>query len=323
MMAAVFLCTGCLASAQEDVNTHPANAAELQAVLNNADRVVIYEYDPEKSESAQAIVYSSRKSEDISALKQALEIEPPKERSQCACLPTLEMRFFRKGKEIGEVSLFEESTIELSGWTQSARLTDAEKLRRWFKERGIGDAPSAAAEQTEREKQDALAARRWLDGMPEDLRPLWPGVLRDPIWQQTPSDGAKVCARNLEPTLAKEYPETNRRIRALFAWFGSGAGPWSGYYGWEDVPAQMLLQYPAEQLAYALQGAALPDAEAEGAARLFVNYAAGEEFRRPDDRTLIEKLPDSVREALLAHVAKSGDAEKLELARQALQGPEN
>jgi hypothetical protein len=315
--AAVFM-VGFPVRAQEEVNTRPANAAELQVVLNNADRVVIYQYDPEKSESAQAILYTSRKSEDLDALKQALAIETPQEWYRCSCLPTLEIRLFRKGKEIGAVSLFEGSTIELAGWTQDVRLADAEKLRRWFQERGIGDSPSTSQEQANRDK-DAAAARRWIGAMPEDLRPLWPGVLRDPIWQQTPAEGAKVSARNLEPALAKEYPDASRRIRLLFAWFGSGAGPWSGYYGWEDVPAQMLLRYPGEQLASALQGAPLTDAEAEGAARLFVNYAPGEEFRRPDDRTLLEKLPDTLREELLAHVAETGDAEKLQLAKLAFE----
>jgi len=43
----------------------------------------------------------------------------------------------------------------------------------------------------------------------------------------------------------------------------------------------------------------------------------------PEDRTLIVQLPDELKKTLLAHLTKTGDQEKLELARNAFQMPRN
>jgi hypothetical protein len=115
----------------------------------------------------------------------------------------------------------------------------------------------------------------------------------------------------------------NQRIRALFSWFGSGAGPWSGYCVWEDVASRMLLEYSAAELAAALQEEPLTGAQAEGAARFFVGYTPGASVRDRDDRTLIAQLPASLKQQLLEHVASTGDREKVESVRRAFQIPAN
>lgn len=145
--------------------------------------------------------------------------------------------------------------------------------------------------------------------------------MQNPLWWQLTTEAVKTNAKALEPVLAKEYPDVNQRIRSLFSWFGSGEGQWSGFYAWEDVPSQMLLEYSGAQLVNTLQGEPLTDAGAEGAVRFFVGYTPGALFRSPEDRTLIAQLPDELKKTLLAHLAKTGDQEKLELARKAFQIP--
>jgi len=304
-------------SAQDELNPHPANPPELLAAVERADKLVVYDYGVEKG------VYSSLEHKDISELRQSLVFDPPQEWFRCACFPMLEIKLYRKGKEIGVISLFDELTIEFSGWSGDARILDREKLLRWFDARRIKGPRDAIEAELESERVDAILAQRWLAAMPADLRPLWPEILQNSVWTQNPAVAPKGSAMVLDPVLAKEYPDVNQRIRSLFSWFGSGSGHWSGYYVWEDVPSQMLLEYSGAQLVNALQGEPLTGAEAEGAVRFFVGYVPDASFRQPKDRTLIAQLPDKLKKTLLDHIVRTGDKDKLEITRQAFQMPDN
>lgn len=322
-IASVALVIGLPVSAQDELNPHPANPAELLAAVDRADKIVVYNYDAEAEDQNRDILYSSLRLKDISELRQSLVIEPPKEWFRCACFPMLEIKLYRQGKEIGVVSVFDELTIEFSGWSGDVRIADREKLLRWFDAREIKGPRRAIEAELASERADDIVAQRWLAAMPPEVRPLWPEILRNPLWWQIPPDAAKASARVLDPVLANEYPNVNQRIRSLFSWFGSGSGHWSGYYAWEDVPSRMLLEYSAGQLVDAMQGEPLTDAEAKGAVRFFVVYTPGALFRPPEDRTLIAQLPDELKKTLLADVARTGDQEKLEMARKAFQMPDN
>jgi len=308
---------------QDELNPRPANVSELLAAIDRADRLVVYNVSFKTERNKQKVLYSSLKRRDISELERSLIIEPPTEWFRCACLPMLEIELSRQEREIGVISVFDELTIRFSGWSGDARIADREKLLKWFGVRGITGPHRAINEAAERQRTDAIAAERWLAGMPKDIRPLWQNVLENPLWWQLPPEAVKASARTLEPVLANEYPDVNQRIRSLFSWFGSGAGQWSGFYGWENVPSHMLLEYSGAQFVNALQGEPLTDAEAEGAVRFFVGYTPGALFRPPEDRTLINQLPDELKKALLDHLAKTGNQEKLESARKAFQIPQN
>jgi hypothetical protein len=198
-----------------------------------------------------------------------------------------------------------------------ARPADREKMLRWFDARGINAPRRAVGEQQAREKADSVAPARWLAVMPRYLRALWPQVLKDPQWRSDSAEAARAGAKILKPTVASEYPDVNHRIRSLFSWFGSG----SGYYGWEDVASQMLLEYSASELVNALQEKTLADTECEGAARFFAGYTPGALFRQDGDTTLIAQLPEELKKTLLEHVAKTGDQDKLRQARKAFHTP--
>jgi hypothetical protein len=48
----------------------------------------------------------------------------------------------------------------------------------------------------------------------------------------------------VQESLAAAYPEPRARVLALFRWFGSGAGPWTGFPVYEQLAEQILLQLP-------------------------------------------------------------------------------
>ena len=77
----------------------------------------------------------------------------------------------------------------------------------------------------------------------------------------------------------------------------------------------MLLEYASTYLVNAMQREPLTDAEAEGAVRFFVGYTPGALFSSPEERTLINQLPDELKRTHLDHLAKTDDQEKVESAR--------
>lgn len=148
---------------------------------------------------------------------------------------------------------------------------------------------------------------RWRSAMPKSIAPVWD----EAIWDQF-SPNLQV----LRDAIGKEFPDPRQRILALFAWFGSGAGPWSGFPSYEEVAEELLLDVPTPDLIAAAQTAGLSEPQLEGAARLFGGWAFGQ--RRPDDR---RTLPADLKRKLLDHSLKSADGDKLRRARKAFAEP--
>ena len=102
---------------------------------------------------------------------------------------------------------------------------------------------------------------------------------------------------------------------ALLGWFGSGAGPWSGYPSYESVPEELVLHYPTQVLVEALTATTPTAPQVAGAAR----YFAGWDFRqkKKDDGRL---LPAGLKHQLLRAAAATGLADNVERAKRAYGG---
>jgi hypothetical protein len=321
----------CLLSAGEKPTPHPVRPAELQLLIGRADRVVVY-----GNGTPYSAVYSSANPKDLLELQEALAVQSPKSWFRCACYPELQVELSRKGKELGVIEIEENLTIGFSQWSGDARPANRWRLLQWFDARGIQGPRRSYDRNLAIRKADRLASRRWLSGMPSTLRPLWPNLMRDPDWYNSSVNAAiERTANALTPSLTEQYPDARQRVRALFSWFGSGAGPWSGFPVAEEVPAHLLLQYMPQDLVSALEAPALTDREMEGAARFFSGYnyptpvrivpplfsgrAFGAPFRtEAKDRRLVEALPADLKKSLLEHVLKTGDPDNTRRARQAL-----
>lgn len=112
--------------------------------------------------------------------------------------------------------------------------------------------------------------------------------------------------------LKKEFPENTSRILVLLHWFGSGAGPWSGFYTYEMIPEQLLLDYPTKDLLEAIESTPLTETQIEGAARLFGGWDFSQ--KRPED---LKTLPADLKMKLLKHSLKSKDKDKRDRAKHA------
>jgi len=281
-----------------------ADVTKLQSVIDRADKVVVYDTSDIRVEHQ---IYSSSNRPDLAALRVSITIEPPRQWFQCGCLPSTVLRLYRRDKLIGELAVFGGTTIRFSKWASDAHIADAKTWFEWLDNRGIMRPHKEFDEETARAQQAQADEDRWIKAMPESLRPLWATVISN-----IPIDRYDTTA--LDAALAKEYPDQHTRILRLMAWYGSGAGPWSGYPAYESVAEQMLLEYPTPELVSAVAGQHLSEIETEGAARLFGSWDFNQ--TRPSDNALI---PADLKRTLLEHSLQTADEDKQARAKDAFE----
>jgi hypothetical protein len=230
-------------------------------------------------------------------------------------------------------SFFLGTFVDATIWSHQARVLDEEKLLRWFDARGIHGPRRESNERRAEAAVDAANNERWMKAMPVSVRSLWPRIMnarpldagmnilvpQGPQGPSTATTAGKSAAyvttpelREFNEALEKEFPDPRRRIRALFAWFGSGSGPWTGYPAYEGVAEKLLHEYKKPELVAAIAGANLTEAEKEGAARFFAGWVA--DGWLPADNSL---LSAELKRSLLAHSLGSPDKDKRARARRA------
>jgi hypothetical protein len=284
---------------------HAVNPAELAALIDRADKVVV---DASPGPEPERL-YSSSDRKDLSELKTAISIEPPEGTFHCLCIPFMGIQLLWKKEKLGTILVYPNGiTIGFTYWSSDARILDKEKWLHWFDARNMEGPRKAVEEDEELDKQTRANEARWVAAMPASLRPVWSKFIAATF------PGQPIDTKSLDQELIKEFPDSNRRVRALMSWFGSGAGPWSGFPSYESVPEEMLLEYPTLELLAAIQDQSMTEIEQEGAARLFAGWYFNQ--RRPEDNQLI---PADLKRTLLEHSLKSTDEDKLSRARHAFQ----
>lgn len=289
--------TGCHAADKKD--EHPVEPAKLAALIKQANKIVVSD-SPMKDAK---VLFTSTASKDISAFNDALTVLPPKEWFHCMCVGTPAIRLYRGDTELALVTSHHGRSVRCSLWTSDAMLKDPEKWLQWFDARKMPEPRKEVEDMATRAKQGEISYARWRAAMPKSVRPLWEQVVRD---ETSPN------VKPLRAALAKEFPDTRQRILALFSWYGSGDGPWSGFPAYESAAEELLLDIPTPDLVAAAQADNLTDAQLEGAARLFGGWDFSQ--RRPDDR---KTLPAPLKKKLLDHSLKSTDEDKLGRAKNA------
>lgn len=215
----------------------------------------------------------------------------------CACVDGPEIALLRHAKEIAAVWNHEGTAIGSSVWRGDWENIDPDRWLRWFDARGMTSAREFFDRAQSQYKKAEVDERRWLDAVPSSLKPLWSNARR----QYDPP--AKVSDLNpLNAALVKQYPDTQDRIRALMARFGSGAGPWSGFPGYEEIAEKLLRQYQTTELIRAVENRNLTNQELEGAARILGGWTP---VRNQTP------IPAGLRQILLNHCRESLDQEKV------------
>ncbi|MBZ5648937.1 MAG: hypothetical protein LAO18_00475 [Acidobacteriia bacterium] len=273
--------------------------SELFALIDQADEMVVYS----EGFKREFVVYRSSSRKDFEQLKSAITLKRTGGPFQCACMDGPEIALLKNKKEIATVWNHEGTAIGSSVWNGDWYNGDADRWLRWFDARGMTGAREFFNQVHREEIRAKEDERRWLKTMPSSLKPLWSNAVSQ---YQPPGKYPNLEPLNL--ALAKQYADISGRIRALMAWYGSGAGPWSGFPGYEEIAEKLLRQYPAKVLIEAVESRNLTDQELEGAARIFGGWTPVR------DST---PIPADLRHALLEHCLKSSDQDKVERAQRA------
>jgi len=256
----------------------------------------------------ESVIYRSSDRKDFNDLKAGISLRGGGGPFVCACVDGPEIALLKNGQEIASIWNHEGTAIGSSVWKGDWFTSDPNRWLRWFDVRRMTFARDFFNQTVAREKKENQDEKRWLTVMPSSLRPLWGNARRQynpPILlpDMNPLDAA----------LVKQYPEPSDRIRALLSWFGSGAGPWSGFPGYEEIAAKLLREYPTSELIRAAQAGPLNEQELEGTARILGSWKPV-----PDPTP----IPAELRRILLEHCLKSSDEDKLERAKRAFS-PDN
>jgi len=279
----------------DGIAAQPSDLAEL---IDSADKLVVLEQPGNES----TVQFESSNRRDLDELKAAIRVNHPDEYMHCMCDGTPAIVLYAKGKAIGQITNHHAKLIRCSLWKSDAELMDAESFLKWFDARSIFGPRREFVTGLDRERESTEHDRKWVKAMPESLKPLWPEATQSFRPDITP----------LKEALAAQFTNPQDRILALFTWYGSGAGPWSGFPAYEDIAETLLLDYTTQELLAAVKGKDLTEAQTEGVARLFGGWTFSK--RSPDDAKL---LPAELKDRLLKHSLTSTDEDKRARAQNA------
>jgi hypothetical protein len=241
--------------------------------------------------------------DSIAALKVALRIVDGGD-DHCMCVgdPTIEL-LDNRSRRLAIISSHHGHDIRWNVWKDDARLIDGRSLLQWLADRNVAY-PLEEYEEAARQGVEAEAEwQRRVEAMPPAVRPF--------ADQNRNFVGERTNLSPIRSALVGAYPDSALCARALFAWFGSGAGPWSIFPAYETFAEEMLMEIPMGELLRALDMPELTAPELEGAARLFAGWGFHE--RREADLT---SLPAPAKARLLAHIRQSTDVDKQSRARR-------
>ncbi|KAF7781179.1 hypothetical protein PRUB_b0321 [Pseudoalteromonas rubra] len=298
LLYAIFLVC-CMSVTYASETQKPVNLKQLHQIIEQAERLVV------KDPINALVQFESEKREDLSALKNSLVIERPETERLCLCVGNPVIYFYKGDKELGALSYISGNYLRFSHWSSDASVVDTDKLLTWFDDRGMPWPRQMFDKQRKEQVQNQKNEQRWLGAMPSSISAVWTEIL-------TPY-GTRDAQRLMTPFTAA-IPDKRLQVLALLEWYGSGAGPWSGYPSYEDVARKMLFDYTTANIISIINSTQLNTAQTEGAARFFGGWEFSQ--KRPDD---LEKVPDTLKEQLWEHVSSTMDKDKLARARRAFK----
>jgi hypothetical protein len=198
-----------------------------------------------------------------------------------------------------------------SMWKGDTTLAEPRRFEEWLLGHGIADARDSREEDEQRTAESLRSTQNWEQAMPLSLRPLWPDRLSDGLGYMSRAD-----LDAAEALLQAELPDPVARVQALYKWFGSGEGPWSGYPSYEGAAKRMLLAYSIEDLLAAVDASTDDPIPLCGAARLFAGWDFGK-ARKADRRRCPEPLVRRMLDAVIWH----GNTDNLKRFRSAFHLP--
>jgi len=289
------------AQAQEQKKEHPVLPEHLTELINEANRIVVKESPLKDAKS----LFESKERKDLDALSKALVVTKPDEWFHCMCIGTPAIYIYKDKKLLAMITNHHGQSVRCSLWSSDAAIANTEKWLKWFDDRKINGPRKEVEKMREAQEQSERDRKRWIAAMPRAL---------DPVWENSLDQFGDVNTEPLAKALRKSIPKKDDQILALLHWFGSGAGPWSGFPSYESAAEELLLEYRIIEIVSAIENKKLTAEQIEGAARLF----GGWDFSQMHPKGL-EHVPTDIKRTLWNHVKDTKDEDKLGRATRAFK----
>jgi hypothetical protein len=220
------LASSLLVRAGEDKTENHVNADDLYKLIRKADRVIVKKSPRRDS----AILFQSANRDDIDSLEKALTIIIPRGKFCCACEGEPTIYLYSGKAELISITNHHGVSVSTPLWDTNVEVANPQNWIKWFDKRKI-TSPRKEYEYVIAQSQKSKSAyNRWLAAMPKALQSPW----EQAVDQFGISDIAP-----LRKELERSIPNQTERICALLFWFGSGAGPWSGFPSYENAAEEL------------------------------------------------------------------------------------
>lgn len=278
----------------------PVSPEGLTALIRDANRVVVTESPLQDAKK----LFESRERKDLNALSKALVVIKPDEWFHCMCIGTPAIYLYKDEKLLAQITNHHGQSVRCSLWGSDAAIADTETWLKWFDDRKIDQPRKEVEEMRNSQEQSDRDSKRWVAAMPKGLKPVWKNSL---------GQFGDVNTEPLVKALRESIPQKKDQILDLLQWFGSGAGPWSGFPSYESAAEKLLLEYHIAEIVSVIDNK-LTAEQIEGAARLF----GGWDFSQKHPKGL-EQVPADIKKTLWDHVKDTKDEDKLGRATRAFK----
>lgn len=280
--------------------------SQLYNLIAESDSMVIKDFQVISNKLASTVIFRSTDPQDLKTFSDSLRLkkQSPFMWFHCMCSGSPTIHFYSGTNETVHLSNHHGKSIRCSLWSSDVKIADNDKWAQWFEDHGI----SSIREELEDAKVQAKLIRAeresWENAIPDGLERTW----RKAVSYSQGTEKTELLIAKLE----KIIPNKTHRILALLKWYGSGAGPWSGYPSYEGAVEEMLLKYETNDIVDAIKSAELSESQTEGAARLFCGWSFSK--KRPGE---LNEVPDEMKEMFWEHVKSTEDEDKLGRAKRA------
>lgn len=241
-----------------------------------------------------------RDPKQIAELVQGIQIDSSGSGFHCMCCGNPTLEFYRDDVLMVSLGFHHGRSLRWADgkWAADALMTmdSADFLIEWLADHGIRGPKDEIEESVRIQEESERSQERWLEAMPESLKPFW-SDMGNPFKSN--------INKKMDAALNKQFTNKNTRILALLHWYGSGEGPWSGFPSYESVAEELLLLHETRDVLAAVENGELTEQQTEGLARLLGGWDFSQ--KRPNDLRLVSA---ELKARLLEHSLKTDDEDK-------------
>ncbi|APR79159.1 Hypothetical protein A7982_04506 [Minicystis rosea] len=268
---------------------------DLEDLFDKAARARVREGGVSEGRPLGGKVLAEAEGQSLTALRDALRIREDGPAFRCLCHGDLAVELLdARGGLVAALGLHHGVSLRLDAWDADAELADGRALFVWLAARGEQALLDAYDHDAASARRRAAQQEAWLASAPVAIMPHLPSLFVAGL----PAFGVERYARAAHDLIADRG--STDAASALLAWYGRGAGPYSGHPAYEDVAAGLLDAVGLEAVLQTIETSDLSSEATAGAARFLATHGATRAQKDAVARLISPPRRDALREVARA-----------------------